>query len=90
VVLLAIWVVLLAFPHKTYALDLKASYYSVESLKAEGWFQKAIPPLEKAESINNEDKSSMRTLMTTLANCYRMLGKMDKSTEYTDKAKNTK
>ena len=67
-----------------------AKKYDAESLKAEGWFQKAIPPLEKAESINNADKSSMRTLMSTLANCYRMLGKMDKSTEYTDKAKNTK
>ena len=67
-----------------------AKKYDAESLKAEEWFQKAIPVLEKGETVNTDDKASMRTLLSTLSNCYRMLNKMDKSKEYLDKSKNLK
>jgi tetratricopeptide (TPR) repeat protein len=64
--------------------------YDEESLKAETWFQKAIPVLEKAESVKTTDLQSMRTVLSTLSNCYRMMNQMEKSKEYLDKSKNLK
>lgn len=64
--------------------------YDAESLKAEAWFQKAIPVMEKAETVKTTDRQSMQTVLSTLSNCYRMMNNMEKSNEYLEKSKNVK